>query len=443
MEKNYTFNPNLYKTLIFSALFLFGSFSGIGQGHQHPHNNIIDIDWDNEIYYPNPYAERSSVTAPYNLQQRISSGNACASFIVDYNNFTPQAEAAFQFAVDIWANLIASSVPIRVSATFAPLGTGVLGSAGPAGFTAVTGTGFPSNTAFPFALAESITGTEIMNGPNPSTDITATFNTNANFYFGLDANPPINQIDFVSVVLHELCHGLGFLGFGRIPTDATGNPDPNPPVNGLLRNNGFLSPWDTFIENGAQTAITTFADPSSALLSEFTSNDLFSNGPMSISQNGGIKPTMYAPSPFQVGSSYSHWDEATYPAGNPNSLMSPFVSFGEGIHDPGLMTLGFMEDMGWTLCQPLSTEEFALSNVRISPNPFTSDLEIRLADGLTDTFKIELFDVEGRKVFTHSKAANNGVVRITDLDQLGNAIYFMTITNENTSDSITKKLIKI
>jgi hypothetical protein len=42
-------------------------------------------------------------------------------------------------------------------------------------------------------------------------DINATFSSShPDWYFGTGDSTPINKIDFVSVVLHELGHGLGF-----------------------------------------------------------------------------------------------------------------------------------------------------------------------------------------------------------------------------------------
>jgi len=32
------------------------------------------------------------------------------------------------------------------------------------------------------------------------------------WYFGTDANTPAGLIDFVTVVLHEIGHGIGFIG---------------------------------------------------------------------------------------------------------------------------------------------------------------------------------------------------------------------------------------
>jgi hypothetical protein len=54
-----------------------------------------------------------------------------ATFAVTYSGFSPAARAAFQRAVNIWSMQVTSSVPITISAQFLPLGTGVLGQAGP------------------------------------------------------------------------------------------------------------------------------------------------------------------------------------------------------------------------------------------------------------------------------------------------------------------------
>ena len=441
MKKNYKIVHFIQRKIILSGL-LFCLLSIQGQIRRSD-NTMIEIDWDIEKYYPNPYTEKSSIKVPSYIKQKMARGGGCASFIVNYSGFTPEAEAAFQYAVDIWSNAIESPIPIRVSATFSPLDPGVLGSAGAANFIALTGPGIPANTAFPIALAEKLIEEEIMDGPVPSTDIIASFSSIANFYFGLDASPPGNQIDFVSVVMHELGHGLGMIGFGRIPTDMDGNPDPNPPIEGVLRNSDFTSVWDNFIENGSQTAITSFADPSAALLAQFTGNDLFSNGPIATAQNGGIKPPTYAPSPFNPGSSYSHWDENAYPAGDPNSLMSPFISQGEGIHDPGMVTLGFMEDMGWSICGgSLSVDSFSINTVLVNPNPFTSSIFIQLDTSSNDDYRVSIQDLNGRAIFNTIKSAVNGEIVLTDLNYLENSLYFIEITNTKSGASITKKVIK-
>lgn len=36
------------------------------------------------------------------------------------------------------------------------------------------------------------------------------FNSNTNWYYGIDGNPPSTKYDLISTVLHEIGHGLGF-----------------------------------------------------------------------------------------------------------------------------------------------------------------------------------------------------------------------------------------
>ena len=50
-----------------------------------------------------------------------STGGPTATFQVTYSGFTPQAQAAFQAALDIWATHIASAVPIKIQANWVVL----------------------------------------------------------------------------------------------------------------------------------------------------------------------------------------------------------------------------------------------------------------------------------------------------------------------------------
>ena len=259
-----------------------------------------------------------------------------AIITVTYTGFTPEAEAAFQYAVDIWASILTSNVPILINANWTDIPGNTLGFAGAAGYE----DGFPGSVApnivYPVSLADKIAGANLNGG---AFDINATFDSGTTWYLGTDGNTPGGQYDFVSVVLHELCHGLGMLGSSAIDG-----------VNGdwQLGGNFFLI-YDTFVENGSQTAVTTFADGTVALADQFQSDDLFWNGASAVTANGGLKPKLYAPATYQQGSSFSHLNETTYPAGNPNSLMTPFIGAAEAIHDPGALQIGIMEDIGWTV----------------------------------------------------------------------------------------------
>ncbi|WMN12138.1 PKD domain-containing protein [Marivirga salinae] len=259
-----------------------------------------------------------------------------ADIIVNYNGFDDNEEAkiAYQYAVDIWASLIKSPVQIVVNANFRELGQGVLGSAGPTNFVRDFPGAVKSNTFYPIALAEKIAGYNL-NTPGDA-DINSNFNSDFDFYFGLDADPPSGQYDFVSIVLHELGHGLGFTGATSFE---------NGIGNWALNSNDDASIYTNFVELGDGTLITDIPSGTSEAGNAFTSNDLFFNGPISVSSLG-VTPQLYAPSNWNGGSSYSHLDEAEYPAGDDNSLMSPQFGSGEAIHDPGI-SLDIFADMGW------------------------------------------------------------------------------------------------
>lgn len=415
------------------------SVSGFAQGETEFVPKVKNLTTPACVLYAKDYEGPSSMLTSPEVLDRMASGTACTNFIVNYIGFTgpdgAQAMAAFQYAVDIWANSIESNQPIRINANFEALGPGVLGQAGP---TTVLTSNHPDampNVFYPVALWEKIEDQD--SSGFGSIDINATFSSSFNWYYGTDGMTPPSQFDFVTVVLHELGHGLGFVSFAT--TDGT---------TGRLRepNNMIPTIYDINVENGmGQSLLNTglFADPSAAMHSQLTSSNLFNNSPISVDQNNGVVPRMFAPSPWDQGSSYSHWDESTFPNSNPNSLMTPQVGSGVAIHNPGPISLGLFEDMGWSICGgSLTVDEFTVDTVEISPNPFTSSLAIKLSNANNDDYTIDLFDINGRVVMSESLSATNGNISLSNLDKLGDALYFVKITNDFSGSSITKKVIK-
>src|SRR5262245_27512041 len=292
---------------------------------------------------PGSFKAQTYVAPPV---QPVSPAALSSTFVVTYNGFTPQAQVAFQAAVNIWASQIQSSVPIRVTANWTSLGDGILGSAGPRHlFRNFPGAPDP-NTWFPGPVANKLSGFDL--APNDD-DIVANFNASFSWYLGTDGNAG-TQFDLVTVVLHELGHGLGFLG-SMNGTGGTGSW-------GAL---GAPYVYDRFAINGAsQLLLNTmlFPNPSAALGAQLTSNNVFFNGLNSRNANGGIAPKLYAPNPWVTGSSYSHLDESTYPNGNLNSLMTPALGPGEAIHDPGPIVRGMFLDTGWSLARGAVTGDW-------------------------------------------------------------------------------------
>jgi hypothetical protein len=286
---------------------------------------------------------------PARVQPRLRTDASLVSITVIYTGFTPQAQAAFQHAVDVWAEQITSPVPIRIEAQFTALGSGILGSAGPVTLVR-NATGLPPNTWYPIALANKIAGVDLQPAAN---DIRASFSNSFSWYYGTDGNAPSGTYDFVSVVMHELGHGLGFIGSASVSAGS-----------GSWGSGGQPFVYDRFTENGSDQAIISFASPSAVLGTQLTSNNLYFDGPSTRLANGGNPARIYAPASWQGGSSYSHFDESTFPAGNPNSLMTPQIASREAIHDPGPVGRGLLEDMGWTVGPVTLT---APVNLRIVP----------------------------------------------------------------------------
>lgn len=155
-----------------------------------------------------------------------------------------QALIVFQFAADLWGAVLQSDVAVLNSASFQPLScnatSGVLGSSGtnyifsfnPGG---TLPAGAIADTWYHSALADALAGLD--NNDQPGTpDIISQFNgklgqtgclEGSGWYFGLDGNTPVGQINFLDVVIHEMAHGLGFSGFNSLSSGTMfqGTPD--------------------------------------------------------------------------------------------------------------------------------------------------------------------------------------------------------------------------
>jgi hypothetical protein len=430
---------NLIKSFLFVSILCL-SFIASAQGETEFIRKSKTLTAPTCVLYADDYEGANPIITSQTILNRIEAGGTpCSTFIVNYSGFTPEAQAAFQFAVDIWSMSIESTQPITISANFEPLDPGVLGQAGAVSVHTSNSPGAVPNVFYPKALAEKLDDVQI--NPDPfggSVDISASFSSTFNWYYGTDSNPPGGQFDFVSVVLHELGHGLG-LGTSFRTTDG---------VTGGIRepNNMIPTVYDLAMENGSGESLldtAIFTDPSTAIHSQLTGNNLFNNATISKGQNGGVIPKVYAPSTFQGGSSYSHWDSETFPITNENTLMTPSIGPGVAVHNPGPITLGLFEDMGWNICGgSLTTEDFTLDTVEVSPNPFTSSITVKLSNGLNDNYNINVFDINGRIILSETKVTSNGTMTISNLDQLEDALYFVKITNERSGANITKKVIK-
>jgi len=317
------------------------------------------IKFPPSVCYASPETHKSFVKPPLNLK----AGSALNStIIVDFVGFPEEAKAAFQYAADIWQGFIYSPVPIHIQATWESLDSDVLGSCSPSDYMINFNATQIWNCYYPIALVEKMLGQEV-NSPT-SYEIEASFNKDfTNWYFGVDGNTPTDKYDFVSTVLHELTHGLGFHGF--FYSDSRGR-------GGYGSIDGFAASFDQFVinKNGEKLVDKEiFANPSVNLHENLTSGWLEFESKLT----DNIFPRLYAPSTWDGGSSVYHLNDANYPAGNPNSLMTHAMGKGEANHNPGPNTLAIMYDMGW---KSISIKHKPIKDIEYIAGPITFEAEI-------------------------------------------------------------------
>jgi hypothetical protein len=297
--------------------------------------------------YHDPHNAFTRVVAPHagRSASRANAANATLSSIqVNYSNFTAEAQAAFQAAVDIWETQLNSPVPMVVDAQFLDLGNPQVLGFGAFSSLSFDFAGAPVNgVLFPDPIASRLSGVD-RNGA--ATEIGVFLNTTPNWNYATDGVPVAGKVDFMSAVLHELGHGFGLAGSGTVSSRG---------ALGFWGISGRPYVYDLFVADSANVSILdvtkypNFSIELGTLLrgSGLSGPGLFWNGAQGVAANGGVRPRLFAPVPFQPGYSYSHLDSAMFPPGDMNSLMTPSLASAEVIHTPGAIANAMLADMGW------------------------------------------------------------------------------------------------
>jgi hypothetical protein len=200
------------------------------------------------------------------------------------------------------------------------------------------------HTLYPSALADRLAGVDL---DTKEDDIQATFNsrfgtTNCAFpggwYYGFDGAASADDSDLLTVILHELGHGLGFITFIDVETGMRMSAD------GIFMDDAFM-PF--LVDDRTGKTFTEMSD--AERLSAITATgDLKWDGSQVVAASGRLtsgadssgRVEMYAPPDVQVGASVSHWSDVLFP----NELMEPF--FTQPIHSVGLAAEA-LADIGW------------------------------------------------------------------------------------------------
>jgi hypothetical protein len=184
---------------------------------------------------------------------------------------------AYVRAAEIWQAELGIDTQVVLQAIFFPLScnadSGVLGAAGANTiFRDFPGPSFPS-TWYAAALANELSGFDLggtdpdpaFSAPPYNDEIISLFNSNlgnpgclenSGWYYGLDNNNPAGTIDFLTVLMHEVGHGLGFQNFANGNTGANFLGFPDQWARFQRDNALFGKHWDQMIDIERQFSAT-------------------------------------------------------------------------------------------------------------------------------------------------------------------------------------------
>ena len=268
-----------------------------------------------------------------------------SSFVPSYEADMPAAaQTAFDYALDLLEDIFIAEIPITLDVVWEDVPGNVIGFAGAGAWRANLSFHPEPNKWYPEALTNEYKGSQ----HNSSADIDVTLDSSANWYFGTDGNPPWNQIDLVTVIIHEVSHGLGFTGTANSNGTASGT------TLGWLN---WPNIYDPYVEDGNGVQTLSLPNNSTTLLNALTSDDLYFSGIYTNGSNGGTPPKIKSDSPYVQGSSYSHLS-AEYA----DETMRSFVVTGDAIHTLDTLGISMMRDMGWSVCNDNCPNEMTVSN---------------------------------------------------------------------------------
>ncbi|KAL6076312.1 T9SS type A sorting domain-containing protein [Balamuthia mandrillaris] len=349
----------------------------------------------------------------------MSKGASCAPHCGFVFVFTHQPSQQLRNVFEFTGNLLASffelqeEIPVLVQAEMMP--EGILAGAAP---TRLRQHPHNSNEVVVEALYRQIAG------PQRGPAIDVVINTaETDFYYGLDGRPSPGKLDLVTVLLHELSHGMGFASWIR-----NGNPITMlPPLPTYSLPPHLFYAFDERLrtlvdeeEEAMGERSITFAEARSTTLglnSFAKSQDVVYESP---SLEGHLVH-VYSPSNYMEGSSLSHWDEHEYPPGDANALMTPYLDRGEVIHHIGGFAIKAFQDLGFVMrnCSAYTTCQECVQRFCRWCSLEDEDGEPPLQDGCSASGKGRCGDPRAAPFFNHeceSEVATDDGETLVDFD---------------------------
>ena len=247
---------------------------------------------------------------------------------------TDEQREATEYALELWGEQLGGRVTVDISVVLTPLENGILGSS----YKQPHYLNPENNTYYCSALGNQLAGYNF----SSQLDIRIEMNSTINFHYGVAGKTGNTEYDYLTIMLHEISHGLGFSAIISQNGAYTYNPGgvtDNPGIFERQLFQGLNGPCMTELTMGQRAAL-------------IISGNLYAGAPGShlLEANGGERVKMYAPSPYSGGSNVSHWDNSvSFP-----TFMKPQIGKGASyaLHTFGDRKLGLMFDIGWTVPEP-------------------------------------------------------------------------------------------
>lgn len=247
---------------------------------------------------------------------------------------------------------------------------------------------------YPAALAEKIKGRKLIDESSPH--FIVEFSRDSNFYYGFTGEPPPSSIDFVTLAIHEIFHGLGF--HSSLEEDGS-FPEATLDVTDGTRNFSLdIEQWqriyDVQMYSDEDGEFVVDLEPHRRMLAATSETGLLWDGTARPGEESscsygqrmaelksagtapGGRPQLHAPSTFERGSSITHVHTDT------EDIMEYLYPFPRDMD----LSFGMLRDMGWEINDEGFPPSCVPTGVSVAP---TSGL-VTTEDGGTATFSVRL-----------------------------------------------------
>ena len=162
------------------------------------------------VCYAGNRVNRIYIPPPKNFRTKSDSKGG-GKITVIYSGFSTEPRTAVEYAVKILESVLPSDLKMTIKASWSKISQlrrawkfinyRLMQQDGE--LTQLSHMAF-----YPVTIAEKIAGKSL--NEDFEADVELVLNSSAKWYLGTDGNTPVVKYDLVTVVIHELCHGLGF-----------------------------------------------------------------------------------------------------------------------------------------------------------------------------------------------------------------------------------------